>query len=1220
MRDNDCPSPETLKGLINADFQADDVRRLVDHIDDCETCQTKFGEFASGTARSGSVADRPAAFVRRMRRYVRGETLTTVELFNVDDEMPKELGDYRIEEEIGRGGMGVVYKGWDTKLHRTVAIKRMRIGLAQMQDIRQRILNEARAVAQLNHPNIVSMFAVDDEADPPYFVMEYADGQTLHDLIEESKQLGLEETLRIGAQIADGLATAHENNVIHCDLKPANVLLTKDGNHVRLTDFGVALAAFDQQMEGESGYLGTPHYMSPEQFRFEAVDERSDLFSLGVVLFRVLTGQLPFQAPSLRELREAVCEREPLKVSNFRSDVPHWLEQLVSALLTKDPQRRIQSAREVQRILEQQNRPPLMASRKRFGSILAVGACLAIVWMSANLWRSSHNLRPASSETNVATGSVSDLQEYQTTGRMLAHRKAPDPFIGSTLCTNGDWFAVAADGGFTNLGQTGRVVLFKKSDETVGSWLENIALEPDSRFCQRFGKSMAMGENTLVVGTDDRGVAPNSGSVFVYERNGNDWHFVQKLQAPRVVQHAWFGSSVAIREDLIAVGSPETARTGGRVYLYRKRKDTWRLSEEVVSPDWKDGFQHRSFGNYVSFMGRHLVVADSQIENGLFSDDVADTVGRIYLFGLENDKARCVQVIAPQHNSSLGRFGHWIAWSAAFDELFVSAQTKGQDSASVSIYQRAGPELQFKQELRFPVAEGTSPVKLVTSQEDLFVVCAGSEDTPWSPTIKWYRRNDGLWQHHQDVMSSSAALKIDLNEVEVKWRFLRPTFGVSLTDEGQLIVGQPTAQVEYSKGGNAFALDHRESSALGFVRQPGSVDFLTIEDGRIASTQTWKSNPTLRPWPTQNDLFGHTVELVGDMAFVAAHRLDANGLFDAGRVYVFQRAKDRGAQQFDGWPLRSIVQSPQPNEMAEFGRAMAANEDVLVVFEWTDRALGTYQLLFFTRSGDEFQVEQTLHFDGTFKLGWRPVLKLFQDTVLLGGYNENGTDDSSRTSNVIVIKRDEQWKVVQQITVPGIVARDEFGCSLAIDQDQIVIGSKQGIHNQGPGRVYLFKRDAETWRPSQTLQSNVQTANGRFGHSVALNGGWLAVGATNVGTTGSVYIYKRDGKAWIEHQVLTSPNLSERRFGARLVFDGDRLVVGREPHVDVEGHHLGTSHVFRCVNGAWKHVQVIQTPKPFERAYSGTRVAADAGTLLFVGTGEYASAGAVYAYELQAKQ
>lgn len=477
MNKDDCPDTQALRALIDADFQDSNAADLVAHIDHCVACQAKFAELErEAKSQSAGTRVQPAAFVKRMRRFVRGETLAPVEFLDDDCEMPEVLGEYRIDEELGRGGMGVVYKAWDTKLLRTVAIKRMRLGLAQMPDIRQRILNEARAVAQLSHPSIVSLFTVQDDASPPYFVMEYVDGKTLQELVDRKKKLPVSEVTRIGLQIATALAVAHEAGVIHCDLKPANVLLTLDDRDVRVTDFGIALAQHDQPIDEGAKYLGTPHYMSPEQFRVDRVDHRSDLFGLGVLLFRALTGQLPFEASSIRELREAVCEHEPPEIESLRPDAPNWLCELTRQLLQKNADQRPQSARDVVTILERGAAERKVAdghlrkAAKPAWLFLPFAAIILLGIMFKDSWNTEFFATDDAGSKEVATGEV--------------EASASLPGVTDVFTSDGwTWtepepLGVQVFGKFTTpfISQDGLTFLFGDGDDTVEPLMQHVMI------------------------------------------------------------------------------------------------------------------------------------------------------------------------------------------------------------------------------------------------------------------------------------------------------------------------------------------------------------------------------------------------------------------------------------------------------------------------------------------------------------------------------------------------------------------------------------------------------------------------------------------------------------------------------------------------------------------------------------------------------------------------
>ena len=200
-----------------------------------------------------------------------------------------KLGDFQITEFVGRGGMGVVFLGWDPKLKRPVAIKIMSPALAQDTLAAKRFLHEAQAAAAIGDEHVVAVFSVHDESDPPFIVMEYVDGISLHDLIAENGPLDLERIIWIGKKISLGLAAAHEKGVVHRDIKPANVLL-EAGKSVKVTDFGLARSAEDAGLTQTGHIIGTPNYMSPEQAQGHQVDHRSDIFSLGSLMYAMCAG------------------------------------------------------------------------------------------------------------------------------------------------------------------------------------------------------------------------------------------------------------------------------------------------------------------------------------------------------------------------------------------------------------------------------------------------------------------------------------------------------------------------------------------------------------------------------------------------------------------------------------------------------------------------------------------------------------------------------------------------------------------------------------------------------------------------------------------------------------------------------------------------------------------------------------------------------------------
>ena len=208
------------------------------------------------------------------------------------------LDHYEVLEVVGKGGMGVVFKAFDDKLHRVVAIKALAPPLATSGTARQRFVREAQAAAAVAHDHVIDIHAVEDAGAVPYLVMRFINGKSLEDKINHEGALELREVLRIGMQIASGLAAAHAQGLIHRDIKPANILL-EDGAlpRVRITDFGLARAAADASLTQGGAITGTPLYMSPEQARAEALDPRTDLFSLGSVLYAMCTGRASGGSP-----------------------------------------------------------------------------------------------------------------------------------------------------------------------------------------------------------------------------------------------------------------------------------------------------------------------------------------------------------------------------------------------------------------------------------------------------------------------------------------------------------------------------------------------------------------------------------------------------------------------------------------------------------------------------------------------------------------------------------------------------------------------------------------------------------------------------------------------------------------------------------------------------------------------------------------------------------
>ncbi|MDF2775287.1 MAG: protein kinase [Geminicoccaceae bacterium] len=275
--------------------------------------------------------------------------------------------NYELDREIGRGGMGIVYKAKDKRLKRHVAVKLLPPELAFRGEIRSRFLKEAETAAQLSHPNIVPIYSVDERDGLVYFVMAFVPGENLAARIHSAGRLPADEVRRILKETAEALAYAHERGVVHRDIKPDNILLSSDeGDRVMVTDFGIARAVSegsDSRLTATGMAIGTPAYMSPEQSMGEReIDGRADLYALGVVGYQMLAGELPFNAPSTPALLVKQISERPTPVDVHRPDAPPDLARAVMMLLEKEPANRFPSAEALVVALETRDVPPLSSA------------------------------------------------------------------------------------------------------------------------------------------------------------------------------------------------------------------------------------------------------------------------------------------------------------------------------------------------------------------------------------------------------------------------------------------------------------------------------------------------------------------------------------------------------------------------------------------------------------------------------------------------------------------------------------------------------------------------------------------------------------------------------------------------------------------------------------------------------------------------------------------
>lgn len=261
--------------------------------------------------------------------------------------MISQLGRYEVLSELGQGAMGVVYKARDPLIDRIVAIKTINLSLAQeeIEEYEGRFYQEARAAGRLNHPNIVTIYDVGKSGDIAYIAMEFLQGCELRDLLRENGVLPVDQVLDIVAQVAQGLAYAHEHEIVHRDIKPSNIMVIRDG-HVKITDFGIARMASSAVRTQTGMVLGSPKYMSPEQVLGKVIDQRSDIFSLGVMLYEMLTGESPFMGENVNAIMFQTLNSVPVAPSKLNSAVPDMLNFIVAKALAKAREDRYQNAQD----------------------------------------------------------------------------------------------------------------------------------------------------------------------------------------------------------------------------------------------------------------------------------------------------------------------------------------------------------------------------------------------------------------------------------------------------------------------------------------------------------------------------------------------------------------------------------------------------------------------------------------------------------------------------------------------------------------------------------------------------------------------------------------------------------------------------------------------------------------------------------------------------------
>ena len=356
--ENRCLDVHSLRRLLEDQLPSHEEAPTLEHLASCEECQSQLDQMATrGRGWEELQNNLSDLSLDNTFNFTEDETYhEPIELTNVlgptdHPESLGRLGRYEIYGLIGRGSTGVVFKGHDLTLNRFIAIKMLVPDLAYRGSSRKRFEREARAIAAVSHPNVIEVHGVDNYRDRSFFVMQYFPNGSLQNRISREGWMTTTEVCQIGMQIARGLSEAHRQGIIHRDIKPANILLENGTERAVVTDFGLASVADEVKVTATGIIAGTPQYMSPEQACGKTLDARTDLFSLGCVMYAACTGRPPFDGETLMGVVHDVCNAKPKSIRELNPDIAPWMQAFIERLLCKAPDGRFQTAEDVDKIL-----------------------------------------------------------------------------------------------------------------------------------------------------------------------------------------------------------------------------------------------------------------------------------------------------------------------------------------------------------------------------------------------------------------------------------------------------------------------------------------------------------------------------------------------------------------------------------------------------------------------------------------------------------------------------------------------------------------------------------------------------------------------------------------------------------------------------------------------------------------------------------------------------
>ena len=401
----ECLNDEQLTSLLHEELALEVNDAWAGHLDQCVSCRQRLEELAGGTGWMPKWNGEPAARLdessldryRTLTLATNGDTLfgpveagagrlfgdDSLSAFLLPSERPEfqaRFGPFYVTGIIGRGGMGIVFKAHDPSLKRDVAVKVLAPQLAANERARKRFLREARAAARVVDDHVVTIHTVDEIRGFPFLVMQYVEGESLEQHLQRTGYLPPSEAVRVAREIALGLRAAHAAGVVHRDIKPSNILLEAPTGRCKITDFGLARTTEDETITQPDHIAGTPQYMAPEQALGEPVDQRTDLYCLGALLYCVCCGHPPFDGKTPLSVLKKVSEGVPPSVRGANSAIPNWFESVIAHLMAKEPAQRFQSADELLEALAKGEPVPTSETpRPRGGRTLVVGLAIAVV-------------------------------------------------------------------------------------------------------------------------------------------------------------------------------------------------------------------------------------------------------------------------------------------------------------------------------------------------------------------------------------------------------------------------------------------------------------------------------------------------------------------------------------------------------------------------------------------------------------------------------------------------------------------------------------------------------------------------------------------------------------------------------------------------------------------------------------------------------------------------